>query len=77
MAKCKCDKIFDTDEEQGFDAQGNCCCDECFEALANEMESDIGKVLDKVEKARAKFPNLDIVGMMTAYLLNENYRKVK
>ena len=77
LSTCKCGKVFDSDYQLGSDDKGNCCCDECFEALANEMESDIGKVLDKIEKSRAKFSNLDIAGTMTDYLLNENYRKVR
>lgn len=29
ICKCKCGKIFDTDNELGFDTNGNCACDSC------------------------------------------------
>lgn len=36
MAKCKCDNIFDADEELNYDVNGQCCCDNCFEEMALE-----------------------------------------
>lgn len=76
MSTCKCGKVFDSDYQLGSDEKGNCCCDECFEALANEMQSDIGKMLTNVKTAWLAYPNLDIAGTMADYLLNCGYRKV-
>ena len=36
MAKCKCDKIFDSDEQLNYDENGDCCCDSCFEDMSLE-----------------------------------------
>ena len=33
MARCKCEKIYDTDYEMEVDKDGNCICDSCAEEL--------------------------------------------
>ncbi len=67
MAKCKCDKIIDTDEEIGFDEKGECCCDNC--------ECDMyEKFVEDLEKAGCPTVEIDNVADI---LMNLGYRKVK
>ena len=65
MAKCKCDKIIDTDFEMGFDEKGECCCDNCEQEMYNQLIKDL-------EKARSKESE-----SLAEYLINEGYRKIK
>lgn len=47
MSKCKCDKIFDTDEELEFDERGECCCDNCYIKMMEEFNKDLQNCFDK------------------------------
>lgn len=67
MAKCKCDKIIDTDFEMGMDAQGNCACDDCDAEMFNVFVND----LQKIGYAENVAENL------AEKLMNEGYRKIK
>lgn len=77
MSKCKCDKIFDTDEELEFDEKGDCCCDNCFKEIFIETERDMIEFNEYMKEAYERDKNLDIAGTMADYLLNMNYRKVR
>ena len=64
MAKCKCDKIFDTDEESNFDERGECCCNDCEMKMYEELLQDL-KDVDNVE-----------IENIAEHLINLGYRKV-
>jgi hypothetical protein len=72
MSKCKCDKIFDTDEQLNYDETGECCCDNCFDEIGLEFEKDMHDAINKsMENGIVHIENaVDI-------LLNNGYRKVK
>lgn len=67
MAKCKCDRIFDTDDELGFDAQGNLCCEECDYEMYMQFIKDLKKI----------GYNEIVAENLADKLMNMNYRKVK
>ena len=45
ICKCKCDKIFDSDDELNGDAQGNSCCDDCYNSESEQFAKEIEKKL--------------------------------
>jgi hypothetical protein len=49
ICKCKCGKIFDTDNELGIDFKGNCACDDCC-----NKELRIKGIKDKLVNLYAK-----------------------
>ena len=72
MARCKCDKIFDTDEEIETDEKGNCCCDNCFSEIMEDLHRDLRFALAESFNV---FGGVN-VDKMVEILLNKNYRKV-
>lgn len=78
IAKCKCDKIFDTDEELEQDEKGNSCCDNCYQDAHNTFTNDLILMNDYVKQMQNKYgDNLDIGGTQANFLSNLGYRKVK
>ena len=73
MAKCKCDKIIDTDEEIETDEKGNCCCDNCFREIIKVLHRDLRFA---IKESFSVFGGVN-VDKMVEILLNKNYRKVK
>lgn len=67
MAKCKCDKIFDTDDELEFDEKGECCCDNCFMEMKEAFEKDLKNSWDKTSNHES----------CVEMLMDMGYRKVK
>lgn len=70
MNKCKCDKIYDSDDEFGVDNQGNSCCDNCYEEILAQMENDI-----EVSTNEAAISSLN-AAWLAEKLLKLGYRKI-
>ena len=78
MSKCKCDKIFDTDEELNSDEKGECCCDNCYEEMSNVMDIDIKEaMIASIEtELECVLSNINFDNV-TEILMEKGYRKVK
>ena len=77
MSKCKCDKIFDTDEEFGFDEEGECCCDNCYEEMQDDLEMEISSYSNHLGIQIISPKGLDGIGSIVERLMAEGYRKIK
>lgn len=76
VSKCKCDKIFDTDNEPNYDEKGDCCCDNCFEEMAQKFENDLTEAYSKCG-LHINEASTDTIGSIVDALMHEGYRKIK
>ena len=77
MAKCKCDKIFDSDEQLNYDETGECCCDSCFDDMATWFEEDLKNAFIAYGVKLPDIKGLDVMASITGKMMDEGYRKVK
>lgn len=81
MAKCKFDKIFDTDEEMNEDTKGNSCCDDCYEEELEKFTEDLkSHTFHNCEihmDQRNGFINTINFDCIAQELMDKGWRKVK
>lgn len=73
MSTCKCDKIFDTDHEMNTDEKGECCCDNCYCEMYDELKNEL---MESIEAGFSINDGFDF-DYITECLMDLGYRKVK
>lgn len=73
LSTCKCGKVFDSDNELEYDEKGNCCCDECFNNIIEQLEWDLS---DAINDNFDVFDGLNIDNIVEI-MADRGYRKIK